>query len=76
MRGSQPGDNRYYLDGIEIPYLYHFNQYASVFPASQVGTLELFPSTFSARYGDAVGAIVEAQSRLERAGWRCTGVRM
>ena len=65
VRASQPGDNRYYLDGIEIPYLYHFNQYASVFPASQVGTLELFPSTFSARYGDAVGGIVEAQSRLE-----------
>ncbi len=65
VRGSQPGDSRYYLDGIEIPYLYHFNQYASVFPASQIGTLELFPSTFSARYGDAVGAIVEAESRLE-----------
>lgn len=65
VRGSQPGDSRYYLDGIEIPYLYHFNQYASVFPASQIGTLELFPSAFSARYGDAVGAIVEARSRLE-----------
>lgn len=65
VRGSQPGDSRYYLDGIEIPYLYHFNQYASVFPASQIGTLELFPSTFSARYGDAVGAVVEARSKLE-----------
>ncbi|MEN0067469.1 MAG: TonB-dependent receptor plug domain-containing protein [Myxococcota bacterium] len=66
VRGSQPGDNRYYLDGIEVPYLYHFNQYASVFPASQIGQLELLSSTFSARYGDAVGAVVEAQSKLER----------
>ncbi|MBX2798708.1 MAG: TonB-dependent receptor [Myxococcales bacterium] len=66
VRGSQRGDSRYYLDGIEIPYLYHFNQYASVFPASQVGVLELFPSTFGAQYGDAVGAIVEARSRQER----------
>ena len=66
VRGSQPGDNRYYLDGIEIPYLYHFNQYASVFPASQIGQLELLSSTFSARYGDAVGAVVEARSRLDR----------
>jgi len=66
VRGSQPGDNRYYLDGIEVPYLYHFNQYASVFPASQIGQLELLSSTFSARYGDAVGAVIEARSRLER----------
>ncbi len=66
VRGSLPGDNRYYLDGIEVPYLYHFNQYASVFPASQIGQLELLSSTFSSRYGDAVGAVVEAQSRLER----------
>ena len=65
IRGSAPGDSRYYLDGVEIPFLYHFNQYASVFPASQLDTLELYPSTFGARYGDAVGAIVEARSPLE-----------
>ena len=65
VRGSSPGDSRYFLDGIEIPYLYHFNQYASVFPTSQIGTLELLPSTFGASYGDAVGAVVDARSRLE-----------
>lgn len=65
VRGSAPGDSRYFLDGIEIPYLYHYNQYASVFPASQIGELALYPSTFSARYGDAVGAVVDARSRLE-----------
>ncbi len=62
VRGSAGGDSRYFLDGIEIPYLYHYNQYASVFPATQIGSLELFPSTFSARYGDAVGAVIEARS--------------
>jgi len=65
VRGSAPGDSRYFLDGIEIPYLYHFNQYASVFPTSQIGTLELLPSTFSAQFGDAVGAVVDARSRLD-----------
>lgn len=65
VRGAAPGDSRYLLDGIEVPYLYHFNQYASVFPASQLSTLELFPSTFSAAYGDAVGGVVDARSQLE-----------
>lgn len=66
VRGSLPGDNRYYLDGIEVPYLYHFNQYASVFPASQLDSLDLYSSTYGARYGDSVGAIVEAVSDTDR----------
>ncbi|MFK7929463.1 MAG: TonB-dependent receptor plug domain-containing protein [Myxococcota bacterium] len=65
VRGSAPGDNRYYLDGIEIPYLYHFNQYASVVPTTQLRGLELYPSTFGSKYGDAVGAVVEADSRTD-----------
>lgn len=65
VRGSAAGDSRYFLDGIEIPYLYHYNQYASVFPATQISSLELFPSTFSARYGDSVGAVIEARSHEE-----------
>lgn len=66
VRGSLPGDNRYYVDGIEVPYLYHFNQYASVVPASSLDQLELFSSTFSAKYGDSAGAIVEASTRSDR----------
>jgi hypothetical protein len=66
VRGSLPGDNRYYYDGIEIPYLYHFNQYASVFPASDLKSLDLYPSTFGAQYGDSVGAVIEAVSDRER----------
>lgn len=62
VRGSAPRDSRVFLDGIEVPYLYHYNQYASVFPASQLESLELYPSTFGAAYGDAVGAVVEARS--------------
>ena len=65
IRGASPQNSKAYLDGIEIPYLYHFNQYASVFPASQLDTLELFPMAFGAAYGDATGAIVEARSRAD-----------
>ncbi|MCB9670305.1 MAG: TonB-dependent receptor plug domain-containing protein [Alphaproteobacteria bacterium] len=65
IRGSSPHDSRYFLDGIEVPYLYHFNQYASVFPASQLQQLELFASTFGPAWGDSVGAIVNAESRRD-----------
>lgn len=66
VRGSQPGENRYMLDGVDVPYLYHFNQYASVFPTTQIDTLELFPSTFGSAYGDAVGAVIDAKSVVEQ----------
>jgi len=62
VRGSFPGDNKYYLDGIELPYLFHYNNYASVLPTSTVDSLTLFPSTFTSRFGDATGAIVDAES--------------
>ncbi len=62
VRGSLPGDSRTYLDGIEVPYLYHFNQYASVYPASQLSGIDFFPSSFGSRYGDATGAVIEATS--------------
>lgn len=65
VRASSAGDNRYYLDGIELPYLYHFNQYASVYPTSQIDSLELYSSTFGASYGDSIGGIIEARSKRE-----------
>lgn len=62
VRGSFPGDNKYYLDGIELPYLFHYNNYASVLPTRTVESLTLFPSTFTSRFGDATGAIIDADS--------------
>ncbi len=66
VRGSRPGDNRFLLDGIDIPYLYHFNQYASVFPASWLDTLDLYSSGYGARFGDASGAVLDARTDPRR----------
>lgn len=62
VRGSLPGDNRFYLDGIELPYLYHYNQYSSVFHTRLLDQLELYPSTFGAPWGDATGAVLDTRS--------------
>ncbi len=63
LRGAAPGDSRFFLDGVEIPYLFHFQEYASVFHTRLLERLEVYPSTFGASYGNAVGGIVEAVSR-------------
>jgi len=66
VRGSRPGDNRFLLDGIDVPYLYHFNQYASVFPASWLDTLDLYSSAFGPQFGDTTGAVVDARTGAAR----------
>ncbi len=66
IRGSVTGDNRYFLDGVEVPYLYHYNQYSSVFPSSQLKDLDMYASGFGVKYGDSTGAVIEAESTDER----------
>ncbi len=67
LRGAAPGDSRFFLDGVEIPYLFHFQEYASVFHTRLLERLEVYPSTFGTQYGNAVGGIVEAVSRSPEA---------
>lgn len=66
VRGADPRESRYLLDGIEIPYLYHFNGYSSVLPTRLLDELQLLPSTFGAENGNATGAIVDATSTWTR----------
>lgn len=63
LRGAAPGESRFYLDGVEIPYLYHFQQYASVIHTRLLEEVAVYPSTFGPAYGDAVGGVVAAEPR-------------
>lgn len=63
VRGAAPNETRFFLDGVEIPYLFHFQQYASVFHTRLLDELAFYPSTFGAPYGNATGGIAWAQSR-------------
>lgn len=63
VRGADPSETRVFLDGVEVPYLFHFQQYASVFHTRLLDEMAFYPSTFGAPYGDATGAIVWTQSR-------------
>ncbi len=63
LRGAAPHDTRVYLDGIEVPLLYHFGGLASFLPIDAIDHLELTPSGASALYGDLIGGIVTVESR-------------
>jgi hypothetical protein len=71
LRGASPRDSNVYLDGVEVPLLYHFGGLASFYPSSMLTSLEMVPGGFSAEYGRAQGGVVIMRSRPGRTDrWR------
>ncbi len=63
IRGAGPDEHRLYLDGVELPYLFHFKQFTSVVNTGLLEELTLYPSSFGADHGDATGAVVDARTQ-------------
>jgi TonB-dependent Receptor Plug Domain/Carboxypeptidase regulatory-like domain len=71
LRGASPRDTNVYLDGVEVPLLYHFGGLASFYPSSMLTSLEMVPGGFSAEYGRSQGGVVLMRSRPGRTDrWR------
>jgi len=63
IRGSGPDEHRFMLDGLELPYLFHFREFTSVVDLGLLDELALYPSAFGAEFGDATGAVVAGRTR-------------
>ena len=63
VRGSGSGDTRYFLDGVTLPTLFHFGGLKSTYNSDALATVDLYPGGFGARYGSAIGGIVEITGR-------------
>jgi TonB family protein len=61
VRGSAPEDTRYFVDGAEIPLVYHFGGLKSVIPVGMLDSIEFYPGNFSPMYGRATGGVVDIQ---------------
>lgn len=65
VRGGGPGENRFYLDGVEIPYLNHFStQGASGGPVGIINVdfireVQLYSSAFPVNDGNALSSVME-----------------
>jgi hypothetical protein len=66
LRGTAPRDTKVYLDGIEVPLLYHFGGLASFLPTAAVDDLALEPGGASVRYGRGLGGVAIVTSRTGR----------
>ena len=63
VRGSAPQDTKVYLDGVEIPLLFHFGALTSVINSDGIAGIDFYPGNFAADYGNAMGGTVEIRSR-------------
>ena len=63
VRGANPNQTLTFFDGVEIPLLFHLAGGPSVVNAEFLDKLDFFPGGFGARYGRAVGGVVDVSSR-------------
>ncbi|MDY0005146.1 MAG: TonB family protein, partial [Polyangia bacterium] len=63
VRGSAPGDTRVYLEGMEIPQLFHFFGLTSVVNSDLLKEIVFVPGNYSVQYGRAMGGIIDVFTR-------------
>lgn len=63
IRGSNPDDSGVYIDGHEIPLLYHFLGGPSILNPEFLETIDMYPGGFPTRYGRAIGGVIEVATR-------------
>ncbi len=63
VRGSAPFENLTILDGMYLYNPYHLGSFVSVFDADVVNRFTFLKGGYSARYGNATGSIIEAETR-------------
>ncbi len=64
VRGANPEDTRVYVDGIEVPFLYHFGGLTSILQAQFLDHIDFYPGGFGAKYGRSTAGIVDVGTRL------------
>ena len=63
LRGASPGDSRIFLEGQEIPVLYHFGALRSTFNSGLLEAVEFIPGNFGPEYGRAMGGVINVKVR-------------
>jgi TonB family protein len=63
LRGSSPQDSAAFVEGIQIPLVYHFGGLRSTFAPRFLDSIEFVPGNFGADYGRLTGGVVNVRVR-------------
>ena len=64
--GSSPQDTRVYVDGVNIPTLYHFGGLRSTVNSEMVESLTFVPGGYQADHGLGLGGVIDVATRRPR----------
>jgi len=65
IRGANPEDSRFFVDGVEVPLIYHLGNYASIFNGSMVGSVDYLPGGYGVQYGRGTGGVIQINTASE-----------
>ncbi len=66
VRGSSPQDTQVLVEGTPVLFLYHLGGLTSFFNASLLERVDFYPGNFSARFGRAMGGVIDVDVRSPR----------
>lgn len=66
MRGSGEDDSGFLLDGIRLPYLFHFGGLKSVYQSEYLSSIDVMQGGFGSRYGGIAGGVIEIKGRTAK----------
>ncbi len=66
VRGSGPQDTQTFIDGTNVPLIYHFGGLSSVVPTEVLEKIDFYPGNFSTQYGRVQGGIVDVGLRTPK----------
>ena len=69
VRGSSPGTNGFFLDGMRVPQLFHFLVGGGIVQPELVDRIDFYPSAYDATFGRFSGGIVDGETRPARDGY-------
>ncbi|HVV82756.1 MAG TPA: TonB-dependent receptor [Kofleriaceae bacterium] len=67
IRGSNPDDSAVYIDGHQVPLLFHFLGGPSVLNPELLESIDLYPGGYPARFGRSHGGVVSVDTRAAKA---------
>ncbi|HEU4578202.1 MAG TPA: TonB-dependent receptor, partial [Polyangiaceae bacterium] len=59
VRGSSPRDSEFFVDGSNVPLVYHFGGLSSVVPSEVLDHIDFYPGNFGPEYGRISGGVVD-----------------
>lgn len=63
IRGTAPEDSSFFLDGANIPIVFHFSGLSTILNGDLVSEVAYLPGNYGARYGRALGGLVDLRTK-------------